>query len=272
MRAAVAVTFDNLGEAAELERGQWPDSEPLGRHSSVTRALPRVLELLAELDLRATFFVEGVNAELYPEALLGIDAAGHEVALHGWRHEMWSELDAAQERRLLEGGVQALDELGLRPLGFRPPGGRLSSSSVEVFTDEGLTYCSPAGEGAGMIGRLAVLPFRWALIDAFHYLPSFAGRRRSALGTPEVLPPVALRRSLDGALQQARSDGALLTLLFHPFLADSAERIEVLRAVLSDVRDLAAADDVVCAPLKEIAAWMREQPHVSGWKLSLDES
>ena len=39
-RAAVSVTFDNLGEAADLERGLWPEGEPLGRHYSVKRTLP----------------------------------------------------------------------------------------------------------------------------------------------------------------------------------------------------------------------------------------
>src|SRR5215204_383525 len=55
-RAAVSVTFDNLGEAADLERGLWPDDEPLGRHFSVQRALPRILEKLEGLGLRSTFF------------------------------------------------------------------------------------------------------------------------------------------------------------------------------------------------------------------------
>lgn len=76
-RAGVSVTFDNLGEAADLERGLWPEDEPLGRHFSVKRTLPRILDTLEELELRATFFVEGINAELYPEALLEISNSGH---------------------------------------------------------------------------------------------------------------------------------------------------------------------------------------------------
>src|ERR671920_1534495 len=125
-RAAVTVTFDNLGEAADLERGLWPEGEPLGRHFSVMRTLPRILGMLDELGLRATFFVEGLNAELYPEALLEISNSGHELGYHGWRHELWPNLSPSEEARLLERGVHKLDELGLRPRGFRPPGGRLT--------------------------------------------------------------------------------------------------------------------------------------------------
>ena len=65
----VAVTFDNLGEASDLERGWWPEDEPLGAHHSVTQALPRVLAALDDAGLRATFFVEGLNTELYPDTL-----------------------------------------------------------------------------------------------------------------------------------------------------------------------------------------------------------
>ena len=103
--ATVSLTFDNLGEVADLERGQWPADAPLGRHASVTRTLPRVLELLRSSDVRATFFVEGLNAELYPDALREIAAGGHEVAFHGWQHERWADLDPAAERDSLERGV-----------------------------------------------------------------------------------------------------------------------------------------------------------------------
>jgi peptidoglycan/xylan/chitin deacetylase (PgdA/CDA1 family) len=86
---ALSVTFDNLGEAAELELGLWPEGKALGGHPSVARTLPRLLNLLEQAGVRATFFVEGLNAELYPDALRSIAAAGHEVACHAWRHEQW---------------------------------------------------------------------------------------------------------------------------------------------------------------------------------------
>jgi peptidoglycan/xylan/chitin deacetylase (PgdA/CDA1 family) len=127
--AVVSVTFDNMGEAADLERGLWPESEPLGRHFSVRRMLPRILGMLDELGLRATFFVEGLNAELYPKALLEIANSGHELGYHGWRHELWPNLSPSDEARLLAQGVHKMDELGVRPRGVRPPRGRQTPSS-----------------------------------------------------------------------------------------------------------------------------------------------
>jgi peptidoglycan/xylan/chitin deacetylase (PgdA/CDA1 family) len=250
--AAVSVTFDNLGEVTALERGEWPEGEPLGRHFSVTRALPRLLDLLAETGLRATFFVEGLNAELYPDTLRAMAAAGHEVAYHGWCHEPWAELEPAAERELLERGVRRLGELGLRPSGFRPPGGDLTPASPALLRELGFTYCSPA-VGTRAEG-LAVLPFRWELLDAFHYLPRFAGLRAEATGAPDPMAPARLRATVLGALEAAARDGAFLALLFHPFLSEPEERFAVIRDALERVRALVDEGAVWCAPCREVAA------------------
>ncbi len=192
--ATVSVTFDNLGEAAELERGTWPEDRPLGEHFSVRESLPQLLALLAREDLRATFFVEGLNGELYPEALRGLRAAGHEVACHGWRHEPWHEVSDEAERL-----ARARDALG-GPTGFRPPGGRLNADTPEILAALGYRYCSPAGDRAGRLGGLAVLPFRWELIDAYFYLPHFASRRAER-GDPEApMEPATLRERVLAAL------------------------------------------------------------------------
>jgi peptidoglycan/xylan/chitin deacetylase (PgdA/CDA1 family) len=241
-RATVSVTFDNLGEASDLERGWWPEDEPLGRHHSVTEALPRVLELLDETGLRATFFVEGLNTELYPETLRELDARGHEVACHGWRHERWGALDPAAERSSLERSVAGMRALGLRPCGFRPPGGDLTAATPALLEELGFSYCSPA-EGVDA-GALPALPFRWELLDAYHYLPHFADRR----GTEEPLPPARLRETVFDALD--RGEG-FLALLFHPFLADTDERVAVIRDVLARVRALVDEGAVVCVPCRE---------------------
>ena len=140
----VSVTFDNLGEASDLERGWWPEDEPIGAHYSVTEALPRVLEALDEAALRATFFVEGLNSELYPDTLRELGARGHEVACHGWRHERWAGLEPATERDRLRRSAEGMRSLGLRPAGFRPPGGELTAATPALLGELGFTYCSPA--------------------------------------------------------------------------------------------------------------------------------
>ena len=266
----MSLTWDNLGEATDLERGLWPDHEPLGRHFSVTRALPRILELLADLDLGATFFVEGLNTELYPDTLLEIAEAGHEIACHGWRHERWADLTPARERDVLERSIQAMRELSIRPLGFRPPGGDLTPSSLAVLKELDFAYCSPAGRGYGIRGGVVVLPFQWPVIDAFHYLSHFGDLREAVLGARDVLSPRRFRHTLEAALSTAIEHGEQLSLLFHPFLEDEAERFEVVRQVLQRLRALVDDGLIWCVPYRELAAWMREVPGAREWEVELD--
>jgi peptidoglycan/xylan/chitin deacetylase (PgdA/CDA1 family) len=251
-RAAVSVTFDNLGEASDLERGWWPEDEPLGHHHSVTRSLPRLLDALGSAGLRATFFVEGLNIELYPDTLRELDAAGHEVACHGWRHERWGGLEPAAERELLSRSAAGMRALGLEPAGFRPPGGELTADTARLLAQLGFTYCSPAAEAVPGAGDLPALPFRWPLLDAFHYLPHFDRMRERVLGSPDPLPPERLRETVLAALEETARDGGFLALLFHPFLADTDERVAVIRDVLARVRALVDDGVVVCAPCREL--------------------
>jgi peptidoglycan/xylan/chitin deacetylase (PgdA/CDA1 family) len=238
--ATVSVTFDNLGEAADLERGQWPPGEPLGQHYSVREALPELLTLLAREGLQATFFVEGFNAEVYPDVLEGLRAAGHEVACHGWRHEPWHEVTDEAERL-----ARARDALG-GPAGFRPPGGQLNDGTLATLRELGFTYCSPAGERVERREGIAVLPFRWELIDAYYYLPHFASLRAQH-GDPEApMAPAVLRERALAALD-AHTDGHLV-LLFHPFLLEAAP--DAL-SVVADV--LARAAEFRCLRMDEAA-------------------
>jgi peptidoglycan/xylan/chitin deacetylase (PgdA/CDA1 family) len=256
-RAAVSVTFDNLGEAADLERGLWPEGKPLGRHFSVQRALPRILEMLEGLGLRSTFYVEGLNAELYPEALLEIANAGHELGLHGWRHEYWPDLSAPDEARALERSVHKMREIGIQPRAFRPPGGRLSRSSTGLLADFGFTHCSPAGSGIGRLEDLVVLPFEWRLLDAYYYLPRFGGLRKTFTGSGEPLSPVRFREEIRSALEGAVRDGGYLSLVFHPFLEDQEDRVEVMRTALQELRVLVEDRSVWCVPHRDLASWVR---------------
>lgn len=252
-RAAVSITFDNLGEAAEIEQGLWPADRPVGTHPSVTAGLPWILRLLDELGLRATFFVEGVNVEAYPEALTSIPEAGHEIAYHAWRHETWSGLGPGRERQNLERGLKAFDGLDIRPHGFRPPGGRLADSSFELLGELGFRYCSPEGGSADVTDGIATLPFQWPLIDAYYFYEPFGYLREAHGDARDPLPASLMRERLLSALATVARDGGHLCLLFHPFLSVEEEHRGVISDVLEAVRRLTEAGTVWCATCGGVA-------------------
>src|SRR5258706_7084923 len=127
-RASVSVTFDNLGEACDINMGRWPASSPVGSHFTATRVLPQLLEDIDGFSI--TYFIESVNAQLYPEQMKALQAAGHEIGWHTWGHENWGRLPFAQKRANLAQSVAALQAIGISPVGFRPPGGVADAPSL----------------------------------------------------------------------------------------------------------------------------------------------
>ena len=255
--AAVSITFDNLGEAVELERGMWPETRALGQHPSVVKVLPAILKMLDELALSATFFIEGLNVEMYPTALMSIVEAGHEIGYHAWRHEEWQHLSHEEERQILEHGLRALSTLKIKPYGFRPPGGALTDSSVKILSNLGFTYCSPAGSMVAISdGGLVSLPFEWSIVDAYAYLPRFSRLREKFGDSSEPLSPAQFQARLRSELKKAVQERRYVTLLFHPFVEEKEEYFQVMRSTLEELRSLVNDGTVWCAPCHEVAAWV----------------
>lgn len=255
-RAAVSVTVDNLGEAAEIELGLRASDAPHGGHYSVVTALPIMLGALAETRLSATFFVEGINAEIYPKALATIVDAGHEIAYHAWCHEDWSALDANAETANLDRGLAALEEIGIEVAGFRPPGGRITPRTIDLLAARGLRHCSPAGSEPGTLDGVAVLPFAWQAVDAFHVLPTFAALRERLAQDSEAGGAEAVRAALLTAVEDAIAAGGYATLVLHTWMIEL--ELDAVRDVLTRVRAAVDAGELWSAPCRDVAAWMAE--------------
>jgi peptidoglycan/xylan/chitin deacetylase (PgdA/CDA1 family) len=229
------LTFDNLGEASALARGEQPVAP--GRDPSVTRALPWLLDQLDQHGLLATFFVEAINCEMYPDAVQEIAAGGHELGHHGWSHETWRDLSLQEERDSLARGLDAFSKLGLRPHGFRPPGGELTEHTPALLREYGFEWCSPAGTDPRIDDGLAFVPFDWELVDAYHLMDSF-GALRASRGDPETRRAPA---GLADWLAHRLAAGGRQTMIMHPFLmlddAWAAGVAEVLSVVAELARD-----------------------------------
>lgn len=204
-RGALCLSFDNLGVDAA---------------SSAAAALPGLLERLAERELSATFFAEGVNAELDPDSLRAIGAAGHEVAYHAWLHEQWGELSAAGQAENLARGVSAFAALGIELSGLRPPGGQLGAGGVAVLREAGLRYASPAGAGAGVEDGIALLPFQWRHVDATAMLPGLDPVREEMTGSPDQIDPDTLTAFLSREIEENEQRDEFISIVLHlPLLA-----------------------------------------------------
>ena len=108
-----------------------------GPNGKVTQ---RILDLLKEQDVPATFFVCGEQAERYPELLQRMAQEGHEIGLHSYCH---CYMDSMEEAEILDDFASCLcavsEACGVRPKLFRPPGGRYSETLVKCAGQEKLS-------------------------------------------------------------------------------------------------------------------------------------
>jgi len=121
-RAALILTFDIDAESCMLAEGRRYAAHPnVMSHQAFGPlvGVPRILNMLKTEQVRATFFVPGVTACRYPELIRRIDAQGHEIGHHSYSHRPPQLLTEEEERRDFEQGLDALDQLGIRPRGHR---------------------------------------------------------------------------------------------------------------------------------------------------------
>lgn len=97
-----------------------------GPHPSNT---PRLLDMLKQRNIKATFYVVGSNAKAYPHILKRMVAEGHEVANHTWNHPDMTKLSQASVRKELNSCRDAIvAATGIQPITYRPPYGAINSS------------------------------------------------------------------------------------------------------------------------------------------------
>lgn len=255
-KGAISVTFDNLGDVAEIELGIPPVLGPGGRHLTV-ECLPEFLKIVEGTPI--TYFIEGWNADAQPDEVRAVRDAGHEIGLHAWRHENWGAVPDDRRRELLDKGMTAFDRLGIVPRGFRAPGGQMPVGADDELADIGLVYSSPLGPvgGSRVNGRIVDLPFAWKHVDAYLMHPDL-GALRAKFGDQEAPFPVShWERLLSEAIATAKDEGKHVTLIFHPFLFFRDDRMrEALTSFLAAIR---ADPDLWVASCGDVADWLRSR-------------
>ncbi len=185
----------------------------------------RILALLAEFDVRATFFVLGSVAEEEPTLVPMIAAAGHEIASHGYSHRLVTELGPELFRDELRRTGEILERQSRqRPVGFRAPQWSISMTAtpwaLTILREEGYRYdssCNPlpvVGEANGPRFPFVVETPAGPLLEIPPMVtPSFLGNLPTGGGWGFRFFPLAM---IAGTMAGLNAAGNSAVLYLHP--------------------------------------------------------
>ena len=259
-RVAVCLTFTLNNSANMLARGDSAVVALTGGEFGAVTGLPRVLEVLDQHQIPATFFISATAAMVDPQMVPEIVKRGrHEVGVMGWSDENPLTLDnAAEEERLLSRATEFLTKAtGRRPAGARGPSSLLSLHTMGLLKKAGFLYDSTLmamdepyqvllnGQPSAMVE----LPVNRLLDDYWTLTAARTGP--ATLPSPELVFET-FRDEFDGAYEE----GKLYLPTLHPHLIGMRSRIAYLDEL---IRYIKAKPNVWFATAEQIARYVRQQ-------------
>jgi peptidoglycan-N-acetylglucosamine deacetylase len=198
-------------------------------HAVLERQTSHLLDLLDELDARATFFLLGMSVANQPDLAAEIVRRGHEPASHGHAHRRVYDQTREELRADLERATETIAAAtGTRPVAYRAPAfsiNRRTPWAYDVLAEAGFRYDSSQYDSPRVPDRLGGIPTEPYRLGDLWELPVTGGGSYW-----RVLPPRKLRK--------------LAVLYFHPYEFGPPLRADLPRAATAKQR-LAAAKVVL---------------------------
>ena len=241
LQCVVMLSFDVDGVSGAIN--QNPDSARLPSFMSMREygpsvGTPRILDLLDNYGIKASFYIPGYVAETHEELVLDIKNRGHEIGHHGYMHEPPATLSKDEETNILDRGSAILERItGDKPLGYRSPSWELSEDSLSLLAERGFVYDSSLmGNDIPYVldadGRSIVeIPVHWELDDVpyFNYSPALGIRNVAA--SPQQVYDV-----WSAAFEGAYHYGCSFVLTMHPFTIGRPGRLRMLERLINYIR------------------------------------
>jgi peptidoglycan/xylan/chitin deacetylase (PgdA/CDA1 family) len=257
-RCAVALSFDSDHETNELREGGKSVGRMAWGQFGNRVGVPRILDLLEKYGVKATFFVPAVTALIHPDEQRRIVAAGHEIGVHGWIHELNSALPYEAERDLVVRAIETLEKItGVRPVGMRTPSWDFSPHTLRIEKELGFAYDSSLmadedcyelllhGEPTGIVE----LPVEWIRDDAVY----FSMHRFQSLRP--YTPPADVLDIWRRELGAAHAAGGIFQLTMHPHVIGYRSRIWIVEELIRHAR---ALGNIWFATHAEVAQWAKD--------------
>ena len=261
-KCAVILSFDFDAESLwEAKNLRTPSVMSRGEYGALVGA-PRILSMLDELGIHATFFVPAETARRHADVVKEISAKGHEIGHHGDVHENPVKLEPGQEERILAIGIETLEKItGSRPVGYRSPAWDLSNNSIRLLQEYEFVYDSSMMaddfqlyliKDKGEQTNIVEVPVSWELDDAPHFLFTFAPVYFSGMAAPSQVYEIWAAE-----FEGAYNSGGAFILTMHPQIIGRYHRLKMVKKLINDI---AGYPDVWFATCSEVVDdWLKQQ-------------
>lgn len=221
---------------------------------AIREGLAPLLELFDEHGIRSTFFLPGVTADRYPDAVRQIQRHGHEIASHTYSHMSAVGKSREEERQDLVKGIDALERItGERPTTWRSASWEFSENTLDLLIEAGVTVSANYHDTSrpyrhsrnGKPLPVVELPVQWHLADApyFLYDGALAGRMpRPASAAYEVWSEEFLGLYAD-------RPGSFFHLTLHVQLIGHPGRLRMLDRFLRLIKEQPRSLFLTCADI-----------------------
>jgi peptidoglycan/xylan/chitin deacetylase (PgdA/CDA1 family) len=214
----------------------------------------RILRLLDEQQVPATWFIPGHTIDTYPAICEQIAQAGHEIGYHGYCHEApSSKRDANEELAILERAIGCIERVsGKTPVGHRVPGGNPGDRWVGMLLDHGFSYDSSMAphdyaptyrrmgdvahtDGPHEFGEpvdLVILPFDWNL-DDWPYFTHDGSPGREGLRSPNEVFDIW---AAEFEYLYRKEGSGVFVLTMHPQCIGKGSRMLMLERLITHIK------------------------------------
>ena len=235
--AAMFLSFDVDAESA------WTGKDPAHAGRLVTMSFggyearvgtPKLLELLGQLGLKATFFITGWSVDAHPAMAESILRAGHEIGHHGYHH-LLPDPGSPEIEDELDQGFDALKRvLGVVPVGYRAPSGESCEELRASLARRGMLYSSSWRDDVRPYRQVLAdgtpgvveLPVTSSYDDWMHGLSTRFSPR-------SIFPKEHILSMWQDELDETVGWGAMVTTVLHPQVSGRPMRLRLLREFLT---------------------------------------
>lgn len=219
---------------------------------AVHEGLAPLLDVLDRHAIKATFFVPGMTADRYPDAVCAIHARGHEIASHGYGHKPPATLSVEEEKSELVRGIDVLAAItGSRPQTWRSPSWEWSERTLDLLLENGVTISANFHDRArpyrhqrdGKPLPLVELPVQWHLADAPYFM--YGGQIGRVIRSPREVEEL-WRDEFDGLYEWS---GAFFHLTLHVQLIGHPGRLGMLERLIRHMQSKSRTHFMTCAAL-----------------------